>query len=369
MMNRLLSQLPIGIQIFNREGLCTEANPALLKLFQVQAEDIINKYNIFHDPLAREVGTAAAFERALKGEAIHLKNLHFDFQYARPEYSRALGHKIIQVSILPIMDEQGQVSQVVGLNVDVSERYTAEQEHLAYAIQSERVRVLEQLISDISHDLRTPLSVINTSLYLLQKAPKSDQEKYTAMIEVQISRLKRLIDGLIHISRLNALETIRAHQVDLKSLLEQNCRAKQQEYPDLLFHLEILSPSQEINDYHVQGHEEDLNDLFRLLLDNAAQHSPPGGQIRISLDRTSQHVLIELSDQGGGIPEADLPHIFEAFYRVDKARSNTHGGGAGLGLAIAQRIVELHQGSITVESLLDQGSRFRVILPQKRYQP
>jgi signal transduction histidine kinase len=118
----------------------------------------------------------------------------------------------------------------------------------------------------------------------------------------------------------------------------------------------------QMDDSVVKGDRLRLRVLFLNLLDNAIRYTPGGGKISVSLRREGQMVVVSISDTGPGIPAADLPHIFERFYRVDKARSRTE-GGSGLGLSIAQYTAEVHGGRIEVESEPGKGSTFRVWLP------
>ena len=104
-----------------------------------------------------------------------------------------------------------------------------------------------------------------------------------------------------------------------------------------------------------------LNRALSNLIDNAIQHTPEGGTVTIQSIQNGKDVSLEISDSGNGIPESDIPHIFDRFYQVDKSRSNS--SGAGLGLSIAQKILELHGAKITVKSLLNKGTTFKILMP------
>jgi signal transduction histidine kinase len=121
----------------------------------------------------------------------------------------------------------------------------------------------------------------------------------------------------------------------------------------------ILDGSKEI---FLKGDRIKLKQLFSNLIDNAIKDTPAGGKLSLSSQSENDRVKTILQDTGIGIPEDDLPHIFDRFYRVDKSRSR-QSGGIGLGLSICQWIVKAHQGSIEVKSQLNQGTAFTVILP------
>jgi signal transduction histidine kinase len=112
----------------------------------------------------------------------------------------------------------------------------------------------------------------------------------------------------------------------------------------------------------VWGDEDRLDQLFTNLVDNAVKYSPDGGEVRIVVKAANGSARIEVSDDGRGIPASELPHVFDRFYRVDKARTRSE-GGAGLGLAICRSIVAAHHGRIDVRSIAGEGSVFTAILP------
>jgi signal transduction histidine kinase len=112
----------------------------------------------------------------------------------------------------------------------------------------------------------------------------------------------------------------------------------------------------------VKGDRAKLRQLLLNILDNAIRYTPRGGEISVSVQAEGEMAVVSISDTGIGIPSEDLPHIFERFYRVDRARSRSE-GGSGLGLAIAKHIAEIHGGRIEIESELGTGSTFRVYLP------
>ena len=228
-------------------------------------------------------------------------------------------------------------------------------------LTSERDRndMLNELIGNLSHDFRTPLTVINTSLYLLKriKDPQKQQEKID-QIEQQTQRLNRLIDDVIAISRLEHGSNQSMQPVNINDLLEQAARQFTSEIDrkNLKLQLDINHdlPS-------ILANIDQISQSLALLVENAV-HYTDQGEIRLRTRHQHSEIMIEFRDTGIGISAADLPLIFDRFYRADSARS-TYAGGTGLGLAIVRRVVELHNGRIEVESIIGEGSTFRVYFP------
>jgi heavy metal sensor kinase len=218
-----------------------------------------------------------------------------------------------------------------------------------------------QFTSDASHELRAPLAVIEaeSTLSLQRKRAAGEYRQSLETIAQEAARMSLIIDQLLSLARADSekeplsLEELSLGELlgELSSDLEVLCRRKG-------LKLELT----QLEDSMVKGDRLRLRVLFLNLLDNAIRYTPGGGTVSISLRREGQMAVVSISDTGPGIPEADLPHIFERFYRVDKARSRTE-GGTGLGLSIAQYIAEVHGGRIEAESEPGKGSTFRVWLP------
>jgi heavy metal sensor kinase len=218
-----------------------------------------------------------------------------------------------------------------------------------------------QFTSDASHELRTPLAVIEaeSTLTLQKKRTVAEYRQSLKTIAQEAARMSLIIDQLLSLARADSekgspsFEAVSLGELlgELSSDLEVLCRNKGLE-------LELA----QMDDSVVKGDRLRLRVLFMNLLDNAIKYTPSGGKISVSARPEGEMVVVSVSDTGSGIPAADLPHIFERFYRVDKARSRAE-GSSGLGLSIAQHIAEMHGGRIEVESELDKGSTFRVWLP------
>lgn len=221
----------------------------------------------------------------------------------------------------------------------------------------------QRFVADASHELRAPLTVIRGNLHLLatEQAPGlSPEEKREVLADTQAEaeRMSRLIDDLLALARADAGATIAQEQVELDRLLVETLRPYQRRSQGgpvalRLTHIEPLT---------ITGDPERLKQLVVIFLDNAFRYTP-AGEVRVSLQADGVWAKLTVADTGIGIPAADLPHIFERFYRADKARSRTS-GGTGLGLSIARWIVDRHGGTINVRSQVGQGTVFEILLPR-----
>jgi len=261
---------------------------------------------------------------------------------------------------VPLRDAQGNITGLVGVSRDITHQKQAEQQRLALALQKERLELLTEFIGNMSHDLKTPLSVIKTSLYLMERVDDpARQEAKLQVIKEQTLRLEKLIQDVITMSRLENGAKPQFEAVDFNAVIldvEAKLRPTA-ERKHLNIHLHL--------DPHLPPLPADENELWRLmanLYENALHYTPEHGTIKITTSVTEKQVIIEVQDSGIGIGRDDMPHIFDRFYRADPARSIER-GGTGLGLAIVKRIVELHKGEIVVESDEGKGSLFRVLLP------
>ncbi len=260
----------------------------------------------------------------------------------------------------PIRDEQNQVYRVVGIVKDITERRQMEQSSLQLGLQRERIRIIADFIRDASHQFRTPLSVINSKVYLVGKL--DDPEARASQlrgIQEQSDNILKLVESLVAMSRLDSDASLSSLPVNLNEMLRAIQARHQQSLAALGIHLQVEF---ENNLPLVLGDIEQLYNACVHLLENAASYTPEGGRVMIRSYRvgTSQ-VAIDIEDTGSGIAAADLPRIFDRFYRGEPAMSTP---GFGLGLPLAKKIVERHNGFIEVRSQAGKGSTFTILLPR-----
>ena len=224
-------------------------------------------------------------------------------------------------------------------------------------------RQRRDLIANVSHELRTPITALRAVLENLVDGVEPPDAETLRTMTLQVERLGRLVDQLLDLSRLEAgVVPLDRRAFPLEPLLERAAEeSKVNATPGLSRDVRV-SVSVKPTDLRIDGDAERVHQVVANLLDNAIRHSPDGGEVSLGARREREGVLIEVTDQGPGIPEADAHRVFERFYRADPARSAGE-GGTGLGLAIARWIVDLHGEQIRVERNQPKGCRMVVSLP------
>ncbi|MCX7838352.1 MAG: cell wall metabolism sensor histidine kinase WalK, partial [Anaerolineae bacterium] len=222
-------------------------------------------------------------------------------------------------------------------------------------------RAQQRFVADVSHELRSPLTAIRGNLDLLRRGALDDpaaRAETFAAIESETARMQRLVQDLLLLAQADAGVPIEKRPVELDTLLLDVFRQVRLSAGNV----KVLLGSED--QVQVLGDADRLKQLFLNLMDNAVKYTPAGGTVTLSFEREGDWVRVSVADTGIGIPAKDLPHIFDRFYRVDKARSREK-GGTGLGLAICKWIAEAHGGRIEVQSQVGKGSTFTVWLPAK----
>jgi heavy metal sensor kinase len=242
-----------------------------------------------------------------------------------------------------------------------------ELERLAVALNGMIARLEEAFLqlhrfsADASHELRTPLTILHGELESMAQRddiPAAVREGLGSTLE-ETERLSKIVENLLTISRLEAGEA----RVERKPLDLSEITRSTTEQMRLLAEVKDISLALSVSDpVLVEGDPSRLKQVVVNLLDNAIKYTPNGGSVEIATRNVNGCAVLEVRDTGLGIAPSDLPHVFERFYRTDKARSREH-GGSGLGLSIVKSIVVAHGGEVTVSSEDTAGTQFTVILP------
>ena len=263
---------------------------------------------------------------------------------------------------------------VAGLRREVQQRSQAshqlaaaldEVQRLTRDLEAENTYLRRDLIANLSHDLRTPLAAVRGYLeVLINKGPQlagTTQQEYLGIAWRQTRYLGELTDQLLELAKLDFRGmTVEAEPLKLSELAF-----------DVLQKFELaaaerqiqLSPDLVTNDPLVDADASLVERVLDNLIGNALQHTPAGGRVTLRVTLAPQGVRVAVSDTGSGIDAAQLPHVFNRFYRGQHRGPDARHGGAGLGLAITQRIVELHGSQVEVHSHLGEGSTFSFVLP------
>lgn len=261
-----------------------------------------------------------------------------------------IGNKHIQLFFATSGTRKDAMSAIIVMLRDVTEQKRLEMTR-------------REFVSNVSHELRTPITTMKTYSETLLESddiPPDMQKSFLQVMQSEADRMARLVSDLLDLSKLdyNAQDMQKDH-FDLRSLLEDVVRKLSLEATARGQNLS-LSFANTLKPFF--GNRDRIEQVLTNILSNAMKYTPDGGEIRVSAGNIYDSIYIKVKDTGVGIPKEDLQHVFERFYRVDKARSR-ESGGTGLGLAIAKEIVEAHGGEIKLESEYGKGTLVTIKFP------
>ena len=268
----------------------------------------------------------------------------------------AAGNLAARIPQATSQDDFGKLAESFNRMTDNLAQKIGELEHVG-SLQA-------RFVSDVSHELRTPLATVRMAADYIHAARTGlppDAQRAAVLLERELERFENLLEDLLEISRFDAgVINLEPVEVDLSGLLDEVVDAL-----DPIAHGRQVEVGLQVDRSQgqplVAADPRRLDRVFSNLVKNAIEHTEQGG-VRIWVGRRARDVVVTVADEGEGIPAEDLPHIFERFYRADVHRARTL-GGTGLGLAIALENVNLHRGSIDVQSEVGHGSTFTVTLP------
>ena len=227
-------------------------------------------------------------------------------------------------------------------------------------------------VANVSHELRSPLSSLIGFIETLRGAARDDvdaRDRFLGIMDNESKRMARLIDDLLSLSKVEASEHILPNEtVDIFELLAEVRDTLSERAAER--HIDVNLPTLN-GKYPVLGNRDELMEVFLNLIDNAVKYCPENTSISVDIERISRipdrggpGIMVSVADQGDGISAEHLPRLTERFYRVDRGRSRTM-GGTGLGLAIVKHIVNRHRGRLAIDSIVGEGTIFRVYLPSE----
>lgn len=239
----------------------------------------------------------------------------------------------------------------------------------AYVLARRTLQPLEEahdaqsrFTSDASHELRTPLAVMKSEIQVAlrdKKITNSELKELLGSNLEEVDKLTALSHALLRLSRLDYGNIERGDRIDIPELIREGVKSFDvpPEWVKLTF------PEQPVV---IEGNRAMLEDLVRILLDNAFKYSPAKSRVQVDVTTNGRNCKIMISNEGKGIPAEDLPKVFDRFFRADKSRTTQTNKGYGLGLSLAKKTVELHDGQISAQSTPGEITRFTVSLPQVR---
>lgn len=226
----------------------------------------------------------------------------------------------------------------------------------------EMVDEQNRFISDASHEFRTPLTALKSNFEVSLRDPRLRIAEARTIIKESlddVNKLQTLSDELLKLSHYQHQNTNHNFEIiSVDSFIKDSIKKVTSQSNQ-----KSISVNYVKNNYKITGNKANLTELMVILLDNAIKYSPNNSEINIGIKKNDGYVKIEVIDKGIGISKKDIPHIFERFFRSDEARTKADAGGFGLGLSIAQRIVKVHGGEISVQSELGKGSVFSFTIP------
>ncbi|ENI8268945.1 PAS domain-containing protein [Listeria monocytogenes] len=260
---------------------------------------------------------------------------------------------ILDASVSPILGENGEITGIILLLHDITQI-----RHL------ENVR--SEFVTNVSHELKTPVTALKGFAETLLDGAMYDEvllKKFLTIIKEESDRLHRLIMDILALSRIEQNPVAEnVELVDVDEVIEQSARTIFEMATEK--NIRVTIPEKTSGSVMIETDRDKLQQIIINLLSNAINYTPVDGKVEVKLIEQEAEVIIEVTDNGIGIPAKDIDRVFERFYRVDKARSR-HSGGTGLGLSIVKHLVENCGGRIEVESQEEVGSTFRVTLPKK----
>jgi two-component system phosphate regulon sensor histidine kinase PhoR len=346
-LDAVIDSMKDGLVVYDGEGRVLRANAFITSLFGLAPEELLGRtaedvQNLTGEPPLnlRQPGLVlGSVADEQPGDAAV-----FELDSPRKRFVRRV--------VSPVIGPEEPLSGLVVVYQDITDQKEVEQ-------------LKDDFLSIASHELKTPLTSIMGYTQLLSRRLSPDVRKtgnddVIEVIESQCRRMKRLVEDLLDVSRIErgTLETAQM-PVDLRALVENVVAKFGTTSPGHRFHLDLPLDAPLM----VWGDEDRLDQVLTNLLSNAVKYSPDGGKVEVTVSRNTENVAVAVRDHGIGIPEEQQLHIFNRFYQGESSVRSRRFGGMGLGLFISKAIIDEMGGTISVDSMVGEGSTFRFTLP------
>lgn len=349
----LIEQMPLALVEWDTLGNIVAWNPAATHIFGFTMEEAFQMTGF--DFIVPEVDKQPL--RTFLNEMIHSKTFALRTNINVTKDGRMITCDWVNI---PLVDGAGQVIGIAAMAQDITERLTSQQQQMKLMLTQERLSVLQSFLSSISHDFRTSFAQIETSRYLIERSVSSeDKGKIQSRLDNIGFSIQHLVSQLENLNMISSLGELNLHPHQINLMMERIITGRQPAAIAKKLQIQRLFAS---DLPPIMCDADKLQTAITHLLANAITYTPEGGVITITTRKLEKHIAISVADTGQGILKEDQEHIFDLFYRVDKARS-LQTGGIGIGLSVSRMIVESHGGSLNVVSERDKGSTFTLMLP------
>jgi len=376
-LDSIMEHSPFAMWVADNQGTVIKTNAALRDALQLSDEQIVGHYNVFNDQNLIEQGVMPQIKAVFESHKPARFSIFWESTKAGQVDFTGGRHLWIDVSIFPLLDEEGCLKNIICQWIDIDELKTIQQELLDHnanlelkiaertrdlketqekLIRQERLAVMGELAGSVGHELRNPLGVITNASYYLNLALKDKDEKtaeYLDLIDREAKKASKIISDLLDYARVRPAEGVSFSIIELIDDV-----LNQLPLPD---HIE-LQVNVAGDCPPVLADPGQIRQVMTNLINNAVQAMPDSGTLNIkgrypSLANRSSYVIIEVKDTGKGIQAKDLNKVFEPLY-------TTRAMGVGLGLTISKKLAEANGGELQVERVVGQGTIFRLSLPK-----
>lgn len=333
-LSSVLSNMTDGVIATDRRGRVILINEPAVKMLNVSRETVLSQ------PIVTLLGIEDKYS---------FEDLLEEQDSVILDYSTEKIHYILRANFSVIQKETGFVNGLISVLHDITEQEKVDMER-------------REFVANVSHELRTPLTTMRSYLEALAEGAWQDEEIAPNFLDVtrnETERMIRLVNDLLQLSKMDSKDyQLKKEWIDFvvyfNRIIDRFELTKEQ---NVRFTRKLPN-----HDIFIEMDEDKLTQVLDNIISNALKYSPEGGYVTFNLDQQEDQIIVSISDQGVGIPKADLEKVFDRFYRVDKARSRNL-GGTGLGLAIAKEVVQAHGGEIWASSVEGKGTTIFFTLP------